>query len=178
MKCSKCKCKNILEAKYCYKCGNAFTDEYRKKAKLKTIPGILVFIENAYKTCTLQVITDTIYFKVISLIIVIIGGIYLNYTYGFKFKILASDTYEVQYNENNQEYYLITSEDETNINLFNPKQSNNIIVKHLDKDNNLLDSIEYTNTSDIKLSEYDDTNYYLISSGNNELKVYIFRGDA
>jgi len=176
MKCSKCKSKNIIEAKYCYKCGNSFTDKERKKSKLKTIPGLLEFIENVYKTFKLQVITDTIYFKIISLAIVIIGGIYLNYSYGFKFKILASDEYEVQYNKSKEEYYLITTKEETSLKLFNPKKSNSIIVKHLDKNNNLIEENEYDSESEIKLIEYDDTNYYLLNSGESSMKVYVFRG--
>lgn len=129
MKCIKCKGINIISANYCKFCGYHFSEKEQKEAKNKTIVGKLEMLEKAYNVCTLKVITDHIVFKIISLLVVIILGIFFLVNNGAKVKILESDNYKMQYNTKEDEYYLLANEEQTTLDLYVPNRVQNIVVK-------------------------------------------------
>lgn len=127
MKCSKCKDINIDKANYCKKYGYHFTENEQKKAHRKTLFGKLEMLEKAYSVCSLKIITDSLIFKIGSLLLMTIIGIMLFTNMENKLRILDSDNYQVQYNTKLDEYYLILYEDETKLNLYKPDNIKNYI---------------------------------------------------
>lgn len=179
MKCCKCKNNNIIKANYCKKCGHKFTEEEKKKAKGKTFVGKLEKIEKAYEVCTLKIITDHIAYKIISFLIVLGIGIYFLVTYGLNVRFLTSKNYEIKYNENLKEYYIITDKTKVSLELFIPNRTKNITVIHYDENDSFVEETSYKPSSKIILQTKED-DYYVVESmySNDEkdsFKLYVLK---
>ncbi len=180
MKCIKCKCKNITKANYCKNCGYHFSKEEQEAAKKRTLVGKVERLEKIYKTCTLQIITGNIIFKIASLLIVLFVGIYFLFHYGNKVTILENTNYQIEYNTELDEYYLLVKDDETNLDLFVPNKIDSLDVKLLDENNQELEGKKYNKNSEIKLKTTGTSNYYLLNTiSNNQvddtLKILVYR---
>ena len=173
MKCVKCKTKNIIKASFCKKCGYKFSDLEKKTARKKTLIGKIEFLEKLYNKFSLKFITDHILFKILTLLIVLIIGIYFWVKNGLDLKLLNSDYYEVQYNINLNEYYLITEKNETPLNLYIPNRIEDINIIHYDKANNVIEQIEYNKKEDIILEAYSEDYYVLEALYKNDKKQKI-----
>lgn len=178
MRCIKCSTNNINKANYCKNCGYKFSDAERVHARRHTLVGKLEMLENAYKVCTLNVITGHIAFKIVSLVIVILMGVYFVFYNGGEVKILKSDKYNIEYNVKSEEYYLLVNEDEVNLNLYVPNKVKNIVINHYDKDDKLLDKVDYLENNDVVLSTNYKEDYYVLSSDNKDIRFYVYRTEV
>lgn len=180
MKCIKCQSKNINKANYCKNCGYHFSKAEQEAAKKRTLVGKIERLEKIYKTCTLQVITGNIIFKILSLLIVLFIGIYFLFHYGNKVTILENANYHIQYNTKSNEYYLLVKDDETNLDLFIPNKIDSLEIKLLDENNQELEHQTYQKDSEIKLKTNYEGSYYLLNTFNNDkldntLKIVVYR---
>lgn len=180
MKCVKCKSKNNYNSNYCKKCGNKFSKKEQKKAKRWTLVWFLEGIDKIKSLWKFSFITDHILFKIATVLIVLGIGIYSFFTNGINLKILTGDNYKLQYNTKLEEYYLLIKEDETKLNLYVPEKTNKLIVKHLDKDNNIIEEETYNKNDEITLKNNYLKNYYTIEAtyDNNKsdnLKVFVYQ---
>lgn len=153
MICKKCNEKNLYKAHYCQKCGTVFTEEDREKAYSKTIFGFVNKLEDLFSMLTLDKITGNIYFKIVSILFVLVIGVYNVMSNGNVFKILESEQYRVQYNTKTDEYYLISSESIFNVSLYLPKEVHLIYVSELDDANAMIEKVEYTLNDEIVLEQ-------------------------
>lgn len=179
MKCSKCGSKNITKANYCISCGNGFSEEERKKAKKKTVVGVLEFLEEVYSWCNLSKITGHIAFKIVSVLVVLLVGISFVFNNGRSVKILESDHYKIQYNTKDDEYYLLVDEDQTNLELYVPNKVSDLVIKEYDKDNLEISSMKYDPKNKLVLTVNSSDEYYMLVSKNGKayekIKMYVYR---
>ena len=179
MKCPKCNTKNIVKASYCKECKYEFTEEEQDKAYSKTIYGKLEKIEEWYNHLTLATITDHIAFKIITILIVLLGGLYYYFTRGIDTSILQSNTYEVYYNDKNDEYYLVIDDEtkEIKLNLYIPNRVMKIDIEHYDLENKLLDKEVFEEDKGINLKAY-KSDYYILKSvydtKTEKMKVFVY----
>lgn len=167
MKCIKCLTKNIDQANYCKKCGYEFNDKEREIASrwtpvwvLKKIESFSSFLKEGFKP--FKFITDTRTFKILSLLAVLGLGIYSMFQNGRDFSILSSADYTIEHNGSEQEYYLIVKEKETNLNMYVPNYIDEIVLKHYDEKDNILNEETYENKENFKIvADLDD--YYVLS---------------
>lgn len=184
MKCIKCTTKNINSANYCKKCGNKFLEEEQKAAKRWTLVWFLEWIDKIKSLWKFSFITDHILFKIGMLLIVLGIGIYSIITNGNKLKILESENYQIQYNTKLSEYYLIVDTNETELNLYIPKETNDVTIKHLNKNNELIEEKIYNEEENIILeSNTIEEDYYLVKVDYKEeksesLKLYIYKEEG
>ncbi len=179
MKCIKCMTVNISKAKYCKNCKYEFSDSERKIARGKTLIGKIETLEKAYKMSTLQTITGHILFKISGLLLVLGLGLYFWYVNGIDVKLLKSDSYFIEYNTYENEYYLVTEYDETVLNLYIPNRTEGIKVSHYNERDELL-NVENKNLKDEIVLEAKDRDYYILTANyldNKEksMKLYILK---
>ena len=180
MKCPKCNKKNITKASYCIKCKYEFTEEEQEKAYKKTLFGRLESLEEWYNHLTLSTITDHIAFKILMILIVLGLGLFYYFTRGIDTNILSSDTYEVYYNKDKKEYYLLTEDniDEIQLELYIPNRLKELDIEHYDINDKLLESSKYDEEADIKFKSY-NSDYYVLKSvykdKTDNMKFYIYK---
>jgi len=182
MKCEVCKTKNIMKANYCKNCGHKFLEKEKKIYRKKTLVGKLEMIEKAYNICSLKVITSHIIFKIVSIIIILGIGIFFSINNGVNLKLLESDNYKIQYNKNENVYYLIVEDNKINLNLYVPEKCKYINLKYFDSNNNIKVEDKYEEFDNIILNSNDSNGYYLIESiydKNNldQIKLFVYLKD-
>lgn len=181
MKCQKCGEKNISSANYCIKCGNSFSDKKRREYRKKTVVGKLELMEKIYDTCKLKFITDSIAFKVISLIAVLLVGIYFLVNTSNDVKILTGNDYDVQYNSKDKEYYILVNDDEVNLKLYIPNRLKSLELDKMSGNNELLNETKYKEEDSLILNVNDSEEYYLLKAfygkDTQNLKIYVYRKD-
>lgn len=179
MKCIKCRTNNINKANYCKKCAYQFSKAEQNVARRKTLIGKIECLEKAYNLCTLKVITDHIAFKICSLIIVLIVGISFWIKDGIDLKLLDSDDYDIQYNVNEKEYYLMTYNDKVLLNLYVPNRTDEIIITHYDENDNILEQKIYQPDEEIiletKEKEYYVLNIHYLHNHKDNFKFYVLQ---
>lgn len=180
MKCSRCSTKNIIKATYCKKCGTKFTKKEQELAYSKTIFGKYDLYKKWKDRFSLKFITDSIYFKIIIILVILAAGLYSWYINGLDLKILESDAYEIYYNDKSDEFYLLVNNDvdEVALNLYIPNRIEDIEINHYDMNGDFIKEIEYVKNKEIILETY-NSDYYLITSNfsNKEeksLKVFLY----
>ena len=172
MKCTKCKFDNIVKASYCSKCGNKFTAKEKEKAYNNTIYGKIEKLEKIKDIISLDVITGNIVFKIFSLIFVLGIGIYFLMTMGVNTKILNSSEYEIFYNKNSDEYYLLVddSKQSVNVSMYIPNRAKEMIIYHYDINDNLIDETKIEKDQTIELDKFKDDYYIIESKYSNKKK--------
>ena len=166
MICKNCNSKNLYKAHYCQNCGYAFTDEDREEAYSKTVYGLFNKLEDLYNTLTLDKITGSIVFKILSIVCVLVIGLFGVITNGNEMKILESEQYEVQYNTKTEEYYLLSELDEIGVSLYLPKEAEVLRVVELDSDNQQVNEDVYTMEDSIVL-EQTSNKYEVVAEYSN-----------
>lgn len=176
MKCIKCKSNNINKANYCKECGYKFSEKEQKAAQRRTFVGKLEMIEEAYKICTLKVITDHILFKIASIVLLLVVGLMFYFNYGNEVKILNNSNYKIKYNSEYNEYYIFTKDDEVTLNLYIPNKVENLKIKKIENENT-VEETEFKKDDKITLYTNLEEDYYLLESEISNVKLYVFRGD-
>ena len=180
MKCSKCGHKNLYQANFCEKCGSAFDDAYKEKAYSKTIYGIINKIEEIYSWLTLDVILGNKFVKIfllVSLLFAVGNKVSEN---GNEFIIKDEKGYYVQYNQTNDEYYIVSKDYEVNLALYIPKKVENLIVNEYNMEHTLINSTTYTVEDAITLLNEQDRYYNIQANYENasdNLTVFVYWGE-
>lgn len=181
MKCSKCRCNNIVKANYCKSCKHKFSEEEKERAYSKTIFGKIEFIEKWYSRLTLQAVTGHIAFKVGSILLILFIGLYTLFTMGITTKILDSKDYKIYYNKELKEYYLLVDESllQVDVNLYRPNRLKKLNVLHYDANGKLLEKFSDTEDKNIVLKTYNEDYYVLESKYANKktdkIKVIVYK---
>lgn len=179
MKCSQCGMENIVQAKFCRGCGHAFSSEEQEVAYQKTIFGKLDAIEAWWNRLSLKVVTEHMLFRILVIVGILGYGVYMFYQNGAQLRILESDAYRIQYNEDSKEYYLLTEMDEVALNMYIPFQADIIMIEQV-KDGVVLDQQKYLDVEDIRLQSQLDCGYRLVAwcdSQSVELFLYVICGE-
>ena len=177
MKCIKCKTKNINKANYCKKCGYHFSKKEQEASRKWSFVWFLEKKDKIMSIIDLSIITDNIFFKIASIVLILGVGVYSILTNGINLKLLESKDYKIQYNTSLSEYYLLVNQEQTNLNLYIPNRTEKLIIKHLNG-NELIEEKEY-NGEEIVLDSNTYDEYYLIEAtyDNNNLdriKLYVY----
>ncbi len=149
MICEKCSSQLHYGDKFCNICGEKIDKSAYEADYNKTVWGIIDKGTDWYETIFLKKITGNWIFKVLLLLIIAAWGFLDAYTDFTSIKILESESYSIEYNKRLDEYYIRTSEEEININLYIPGYTDNIKVKEFTAD-------EVTEEKDMTPEEYKD----------------------
>ena len=178
MKCPKCQNLVSYKANYCEKCGYKFTEEEKKEAYSKTLGGKLEKLEEAYSWISLSKITGSLPFKIVSLLMVLFIGIS---TFNkAELYINKDDSYTIQYNSIEEEYYLIYEEGVSHdINLNIPSKCEYLTIEAFDEGDYLIDSFNISKDEGrISLSD-DIYSINIIAYGKNkelsELRIRLYQ---
>ncbi len=181
MKCIKCKTDNVHNANYCKKCAYEFSEKEQEAAESKTFVGFLKKLEKIKDVVSLEVITDKLWFKILSIVAVLGVGVYFALINGINLKLEESTSYTGNYNEKLDEYYLYSDDDKTELNLYVPNRTDKLVVSHYDNNNELILEKEYKVDESIILETNSD-DYYIIEAkykkDSDKLKVYIYQVEA
>ena len=159
MICKKCKTSNITKAYFCKNCGNQFTKEDRDKAYNRTIFGIITNIRKLKAYATMSVITSKPWFKALTLVSILLYGLLQVKTNGSQMKIQPSEYYEVQYNKVAEEYYITSQNSQIGLNLYLPKEAEDISVIEMDLNNNPKKSYVYEQNDNIVVNYKTNAKY-------------------
>lgn len=182
MKCIKCLTKNINQANYCKNCGYVFNDKEREIASRWTPVWILEKFEKIKNICSgkfdfLSFITDTLAYKICSLLVVLVVGIYFMIAHGINVKIEKSDNYRLGYNEEAKEYYVFVKEEQTLLNLYLPNDTEEIILTNYDHDEKILSEETFGRDQEIAIKAGVDDYYVLTAkqkSKETEFKMFVY----
>ena len=174
MICRECKTKNRIKANFCSYCGHPFSDEERKTAYAKTIYGRFEKLENLWKTVSLDKITGSALVKIVSLVVVLFYGGISIYRNGTEFRPLEHDSYELQYNQKDNEYYLISQNDDVLLQLYLPKQAEEVTIVQLDENYEFLLSETYQLNEEIVLLNQSDI-LYQIEAADKIIQIRTFK---
>lgn len=180
MKCEKCGAPLRYKDKYCNVCGEKASNEKYDEFYEKTLWGVLDKINDDWETLSFKKLVDNWVVKLLVLAAVLIWGFFDSYTGLTNIRFLSSETYQVEYNKLDDEYYIRTDRKEVNLNLYIPRYTEKISIKEytdesVGKEREML-SKEYENTPiRVKKGKFD---YLTISSVRGEkttdcVKVYI-----
>ena len=174
MICRECKTENRIKANFCTHCGHPFTDAERDAAYAKTIYGRFEKLEALWKTVSLDKITGSSIVKVLSLVAVLVLGGYSVLKNGTQFRPLEHDSYELQYNQKVNEYYLISQQDNIQLQLYLPKQADEVTIVQLNENNELLSTETFSLSEDIILLNQSDV-LYQIEAESKIIQVRTFK---
>ncbi len=174
MICEKCKTENRIKANYCGNCGHPFTDAQRNDAYAKTIYGRFEKLEDLWKTVSLDKITGSAIVKILSLVAVLVYGGWTIYQNGTQFRPLEHESYELQYNQDVNEYYLISQHDDIQLQLYLPKQADEVTVVQLDENNELLSTETFYLSEGIIILNQNDV-LYQVEAENKMIQIRTFK---
>ena len=180
MKCHKCKSENILKANYCQKCGEKFTEKEKEEAYKKTVFGKIDVLKKIKDIITLDAITGNIIFRIASLLIVLGIGLYFLLTMGINTKILNSKDYQIFYNKESNEYYLLVDDnkDSIELNLYRPNRTKEMTIYTYDSYDKEKNKTIVSKDDKITLNTYQDDYNIIESKYSNEkidnLKIYVY----
>lgn len=128
MVCKYCGNPNQTKANYCRFCGKPFTDRDRQEAYDKTIFGMLDKLEDIKSWLDLSKITGNRIFRA-AVLMVLLALVLVNIgRNGSHLAIQKSEDYTVAYNQEADEYYVLTEKEEISLNTYLPKTADTITV--------------------------------------------------
>ncbi len=172
MKCKNCKTENILKADYCKSCGYKFSEKEKKKAYNRTVFGIIDNVLNLKSYITFDFITGNRWFKVISLVGLILYSLLVLKVNDSKLRILDSGDYDIEYNKTTKEYYLVTEETNIGLELYVPEKNKEINLITVDKNDKQLNSTVYKTDQQVTVS-YTSDSHYIIQAGKQQLEFFV-----
>ena len=110
-------------------------------------------------------------FRVALLILLIIGGIYIN-TNKEQYAIIPGEEYRVEYNQSLNEYYLYTDDDYINLKLYLTNDVSTVVVNTYSYDDIAISNATYGVNDRIILNR-DIDGYYEIIENDISFNVYI-----
>lgn len=172
MKCKNCKTENIMKADYCKACGYQFAEKEKKKAYNRTIFGLIDNILNIKSYITFDFITGNRWFKVISLIVLIMYSLLVLKINDSELRILDTRDYDIEYNKTTKEYYLVTDKTTTGLKLYVPEKNKEINLITVDKNDKQLNRKVYKTDQQVTVS-YTSDSHYIIQAGKQQLEFYL-----
>lgn len=184
MKCSKCKRENLRKANFCQFCGREFTKEEKEEEQKSTLIGKVKYWEDWIDEHTFKKYLEHPVAKILYVLAFLAIGLYNIYSMGSELKLLNGENYEVSYNTELDEYYIVTKEPPLDgkvyLTMYVPNKVDYMTVNHYSPEGNLLDAEEKSNHEGIILTaNTTDNNYYTIKDNledSKELKVFIYYG--
>ena len=158
--CQKCHKDNILDARYCIKCGNKFTDSEISKARRFTFVGILELLDKLNNIKDLSFITQSKIFRIGSITIVLLIGFINIYQNGNNIKLNKNDNYEIKHYKDT--FYVILNKEKTILDLYIPNRFNYLELEFIDNDK-LNSTTKFELNEKIEISSNDEDSYYLIN---------------
>ncbi len=135
MKCEKCGYELNYGAKYCNACGEKVPKDTYKEVYDHTVWGYTDKFLNWYDTLTLKKVTGNIIFKIVVLLLVLLVGVFNAYSSYANIRLLKSEEYSIEHDKNLGFYYIITPDEQVNILMYIPKNTEKVVVKGIDGDN-------------------------------------------
>ncbi len=170
MICKNCRKDNILDAKYCIKCGNKFSKKERSDARRFTLVGLLETIDSIDNVKCLAIITKNKIFRIIVLIAIILIGVINIVTNGYNMKLNKNDNYSIMHYKDM--YYIIVDKEKSTVDLYIPNRIDNLQVELIDAEKT-IDNKKIAKNETIELSSNDENSYYLINGISNNSKESI-----
>ncbi len=126
MICEKCNSKLGYGDKFCNTCGekipaSLYEDDYKDTAW-----GKFDNLSNKWDTFFLKKIFDSWVFKTLVVLAVLAVGLLEVYTDIINIKLLDSEAYKIEYNQNTDEYYVRTEQQSVDLLLYIPKHADRI----------------------------------------------------
>lgn len=186
MKCNRCKKENLRKANFCQSCGKKFTDKEKEEAMKSTTIGTIKYYEEWIDEHTIVKYLKHPLTKVIYILGILAIGFYNIYEMGTELKIMNGDNYEVSYNTEADEYYIVTDEPPKDgkvyLSMYIPNKVETMTVDYYNPDGVLLETENKTNHEGIVLNINTlANNYYTIKDDQKDskkLKVFIYYGGA
>lgn len=153
---------NRLKANYCKKCGKAFSDEERKEAYEKTVYGKIDKVLEAKEWLTFSKVTGNIFFRIA--VLLILGAVlFINIrANGSKLSIQNSDEYSLAYNEETNEYYVLTDRDSIQLSVYLPKKTESCVVKSFES-GVLRETLQVSEKQPVTVNSTDD-GYFILKA--------------
>lgn len=167
MICKKCHKENILDAKYCIKCGNEFSKKERNKARRFTIVGLLETMDSIENIKSISIITKNKIFRIVVLLIVLSIGIINIISNGYNMKLNKNDNYSIMHYKDM--YYIIVDKEKTAVDLYIPNRIEYLQVELVDGKTS-TESKKIEKNEPIELSSNDEKSYYIINGISNNSK--------
>ncbi len=185
MLCKKCGKESIKRAVYCKYCGHKFTKKEKEMASEDKLESFVSKVQG-FKDKTIYKIFSSIYFKVISVLLILTLIACFSLFNRDEFGILESNQYEVKYNQELNEYYLYLDRDSyvmydnLLLNIYVPKNVSKFNVDYFSSDGKLIKRVSVSDTEDLYLEvNKSDNSYYVIYADEDyygSLKVYVYLG--
>ena len=159
MNCEKCHKELNYGSQYCVNCGEKADIKGYEKDYNKTLWGLLDRIKNWWEMISLKKFTEHWITRSVILIALIIWCAFQFYTNYSNIKFLENSAYSIQYNKNNDEYYIKTSQETVNLSLYIPVNAKSVKFIGYENDADVKEDImsvdEYKNEGFIvKKGEY------------------------
>lgn len=181
MKCRKCGAENPIKADYCRSCGEKFSEEEQKQAYSSTIYGKIDRFLELKSWVTLSKFTD--HFIVRALIVMGLAFlVLLNVrTNGKNLSIRENADYEIAYNSQLEEYYVLTELPEVNLSVYVPQKTSSLILE-VYRGTELLESRSVDPSEDIVVQKNAEWHYKVNASYENgsaeSMTFFVCRGEA
>lgn len=180
MKCLKCESPLTYGDKFCNICGEKIEKRVYEEDYKKTIWGKIDKLTDWYDTLLFKKITDSIIFKIVILVLILLWGVFDVYTDLADIRILESENYTAEYNKKSDEYYIYTNDEEVILNVYVPGYTENVKVKEF-LENDIKNEREITSVqgnSGLITVKKGDFDYIIIDTLRNEkvtdsVKLYI-----
>jgi hypothetical protein len=160
MTCKKCNKENILDAKYCIKCGNKYSKKEINKARRTTFVGILEIMDSISNIKCLSIITKNKIVRIVTLVIIILIGIVNIIVNGYNMKLTKNDKYSIMHY--NDMYYIVLDKEKTIVDLYVPNRIDYLQVELVTNDE-IINTQKIEKNDAIELSSNDEKSYYVIN---------------
>ena len=160
MICKKCNKENILDAKYCIKCGNEFSKKERRNARRFTFVGLLETIDSIENLKCFAIITKNKIVRIVVLVVIIFIGAINIFINGYNMKLNKNDNYSIMHYKDM--YYIVVDKEKTAVDLYIPNRIDYLEVELID-DENSTNKKKIGKNEALELSSNDEKSYYIIN---------------
>ncbi len=129
MKCEKCNCELHYGDKFCNSCGEKIPAGYYEEDYKHTVWGFIDRLSDKWDNFFLKKITDHIVFKIVFVVLILLGGFFEVYTEVSNIKLLESDEYTIEYNKKADEYYFRTDKDSVDLKAYMPRHADEMLIQ-------------------------------------------------
>ena len=159
-------------------CGTPFSEEEREEGYSKTFWGKVEKLQDLYDTLTLSKFLDSRLVRILTLVVIVGFGVFNLLRGGSHLRVEESENYSVEYNQELNATYLLTELDKLPVSLYLPHETEKIVVRSLDEQNQQLEERVYSPEDSILL-EAGEADHYLIEadytkSGTESQLLYLF----
>ena len=180
LKCTRCQTDNLQIARYCSAWGHPFSDAEREATYAHTPFGKLDKARKIKSILTLDVITGSLWYKILILVLILALGIFLRLNGVRAFRVEKSDGYDLQYMARTASYYVITEDTHADLRLVVPKGTDSLVVEALDETDHTVSRTAFPAEAGISLPVSGTLRYQIYAENNShatdKLTLYVYRG--